>query len=295
MARTNQKTEDNTNNSVDIEKIKEDLNDYIIVQVKKEIEQTIDKDYKKEIKEKNRRIFFGNILLFIMLVAIIYLVFLLYKQNYFEKYLLSSDINNQNSSLTHEKEDNNEEVKDKVVSLKEKIEKYGYLLNKINISEKCDYLNDYYSGKLSNSLKNYIALNNVDLKSFTVEDDYNIISEEAVNNSYSSIFSDDFEKSNFDFNGNKIRYIGSLKSFISEYLITKNDNNITREIIDISLEDNKVIITTVEGIIKDDKLYNIMNNNEIEEYTLNEISNYKDKLNILKYIFEGNKLIDLEV
>ena len=54
-----------------------------------------------------------------------------------------------------------------------------------------------------------------------------------------------------------------------------------------------VIINTVEGIIIDNKLYDI-NNNLIEEFNNDGLLKYQDKLNKMKYIFKDGLLYKLE-
>ena len=72
--------------------------------------------------------------------------------------------------------------------------------------------------------------------------------------------------------------------------------NISREIIDITVDDDKnIIITCVEGYISDSgKLYNILTNKEISGYKPSDsLSKYKDKLNTITYVFNDNYLVNL--
>ena len=73
-------------------------------------------------------------------------------------------------------------------------------------------------------------------------------------------------------------------------LLTKTNTNIKREIIDVKIKDNEVNIVTVEGLVKDNKLYNVLSNQEITEYKGDNIINYRDKLNQLTYTFDNKKL-----
>ena len=79
----------------------------------------------------------------------------------------------------------------------------------------------------------------------------------------------------------------------SEYL-EKEENIIKREITNIKVNGKEVIIETVEGIIKEGKLYEIINNTEVVDYKEDSLVNYKDKLNTVIYTFEDSKLIKLE-
>ena len=68
---------------------------------------------------------------------------------------------------------------------------------------------------------------------------------------------------------------------------------IKREIIDVKIEQNKVLITTIEGLVKDDKLYNVVDNKEVSDYKKDSITNYQDKLNKLTYTFLDEKLVSI--
>ena len=72
--------------------------------------------------------------------------------------------------------------------------------------------------------------------------------------------------------------------FISSGKFEKSKNNIAKEIINID-ESEDLIITSVEGIIKDDKLYNILNKKEVKDYNGDSLEKYKDDLNVIKYTF----------
>ena len=188
-----------------------------------------------------------------------------------------------------------EETKKEEISLEELIKKYGSYLNNVVISENSDYLNDFYEGNLTTELKNYIAFNLVNFTDFETEEDYNIISDDLIAKSYENIFEDKYTTKTFKYNGETIKYISSLKSYITDKILDSEETNIKREIIHIETKDNKVVITTVEGIVKNKKLYNIINKEEIKEYDNKKLSNYVDSLNKVSYIFnEDGKLENIE-
>ena len=68
------------------------------------------------------------------------------------------------------------------------------------------------------------------------------------------------------------------------------DNEITKLIKDIKEIDDNVVITTVEGYLEDDHLYNAKTKEEIEYYG-DSILNYQEQLNTMKYTFKNNKLV----
>ena len=198
-----------------------------------------------------------------------------------------------------EKEENinnkTEEPKKEEISLEDLIKKYGSYLNNIVISENSDYLNDFYEGNLTTELKNYIAFNLINLEDLEKEEDYNIIPDELVAENYKNIFEDKYVNKSFKYNGETIKYISSLKSYITDKILDSEETNIKREIIHIETKDNKVVITTVEGIVKNKKLYNVISKEEVKEYDNKKLSNYVDSLNKVSYIFnEDGKLENIE-
>ena len=54
-----------------------------------------------------------------------------------------------------------------------------------------------------------------------------------------------------------IKYMSTLKSYISSKALS-NKTNIKRQIFKIDVKDGVISITTVEGLIKDKKLYNVL-------------------------------------
>ena len=277
---------------VDLENIKKELTDYIDEKMRYELVDNIEKANKRVIREKNIKILCRDILIVVLLGICGFLVYTLYNINYFDFDV--KDNNNNKNDETKEVEE--KEPKEEVVvepTLDELKAKYAYLLNGVVINEDSTYIKDYYDGKLTDELKNYIALNNMDFSELRTQDDYNIINEYGLNEKYKEIFDSEFKTVNFDFNGNNIRYIDLIKSYLSTSVLEHTKTNIKREITDIKVSDDKVIITTVEGLIKDNKLYNILDNTLIEEYE-DSLLKCNDKLNKITYVFKNNKLIDLE-
>ncbi len=263
---------------IDVKKLEKNLKKY----VDDAISDEMDKTSRKFLREKNRKIFYKNIVILILIAIIGLLVYLLYKEDYFDKYFCDkceeTVVVENNETVVNE----NETVKEP--TLDELIDKYSYLLDNININEESIYLKDYYDGKLTSELKNYLSLNNMNFKNFEIEEDYNLINESDIKTSYNKIFNSEYENTSFDYNGQKIRYFSKLASYVTDSILNKNESNIKREIINIDVKDNKVIIYTIEGLVKDNKLYSI-SNVEIGDYKKNSLNYYKDKLNTLEYIF----------
>ena len=178
---------------LDLTKVKEELTDYVILQIMNGLNEELEKTHNKLIREKNRRIFFKNFTILILLCVIGFLVYLLYTNNYFDKYFNHESINinekvNDNPTIT---KPSKEEIENIEPSLEELKDKYSYLLDDIIITENSTYLKEYYSGNLTNELKNYLALNLIDFEDLTVEEDSLIIENNILTNAYSKIFNDD--------------------------------------------------------------------------------------------------------
>lgn len=277
---------------VDISKVKEELTDYVNIQIQKSFTAELERANKRLIKEKNKKIMKKNIIILLLLILVCYLLYLLYDNRYFDKYF-NTEIpkieSNRNEEISVEKEKEKEEI-----SLAQLIDEYENLLNKIEISENSEYIKDYYEGNLTNELKNYLALNNVDFDSLFNEDGSNIIENTELEKYFNELFNENYESKTFIYNGVKLKYMSKLESYISDNLLKKSESNIKREIVDIKVENKKVIITAIEGIIKDEKLYNVLTNKEIKTYKKDSLTKYEDKLNRIVYTFENGKLLNIK-
>lgn len=298
------KKKEESNETIDIIEIKNDLVKYIDSELDKKIDSTFNQKIRKEfieeidnsnrrlIREKNKRNLIKNIIIVILILIICYLINLLYKADYFDKYFIKDNNqiiqNNNNISDISNKEEN---IKPTLEELKEE---YGNLLDNIIISKDSAYINDFYQGDLNENLKKYLALNLMNFEKIEIEEDYNVIESKTLEIAYKKLFESKFTNSAFEYNGIKIRYISKLDSYLTDNILTKSENNILSEITEINVDDKKVYITTVEGIIEDECLYNILTNEEVEYYDNDSIINYENELNKITYVFENKKLISLE-
>ncbi len=267
----------------DLTKIKEEIKDYVDLQVKKGIRDELDKTYNKIIRQKKRKIFFKNLLILILLCIIGFLIYLLNENRYFENYLTHNE-----NTINNETNVNKDVNKEK--SLNELKKEYAYLLDNIYINESSVYLKDYYNGNLTSELKNYLSFNLVDLNKLSIDNDSLVIDCDTLNVSYAKLFNDNIENITFNYNGSKINYFKALKIYLTNKDIKKDNSNIKREIISIKVDNNLIKISTVEGLIKDNKLFNILTNEEIKKYHNDSLTNYQDKLNKITYTFKNEKL-----
>ena len=273
---------------VDLDSIKDELYDYTDEMVRKYYLEEIEKINRVIIRHKNKKILFRNFIITLLLLIIVYLLYLLTTVNYFSSF--SNSVVDSNNQKEEVKIVNEVKEEKKEPTLDELKETYSYLLDKIVINEKSSYLKDFYQGNLTKELKNYLALSNIDFKKIDEIDGYNMFSEAILKDAYENNLIGTYNSVTFKYNDNNIRYISKLNSYITDSLLTKTNTNIKREIIDVKVKDNEVNIVTIEGLVKDNKLYNVLSNQEITEYKGDNIINYRDKLNQLTYTFDNKKL-----
>ena len=139
----------------------------------------------------------------------------------------------------------------------------------------------------------YMTLNSFDFSSFEKEEDYNIIKESTFKIMYNKLFDDEYEPATFSYDDNKVRYVKQMESYMTESVLVRENNNIVREIKDIKVDGKKVMITTIEGVVKDNKLFNITTGKEVEDYKDDSLLKYSDKLNEVVYNFKNDKLVSL--
>ena len=272
--------------------VRDELKRYVDDKIREELVEGIERTNKRVIREKNRTIAVKNFFIIILFCAIVFLLYLLNSVNYFDKYLKKTNVNT--PTIQEQETTTTKPVEEvKVPTLDELKDKYSYLLGGIVIDETSLYLEDYYNGDITDSLKKYLALNVIDKEKITNETTYSIITDEALKASYASLFDDDYVGADFDFNGNTIRYIDKLESYISSLTIEHKISNIKREITDIVVNDNVISIATVEGVLLENKLYNVLTKEEVKEYKQDELTKYENKLNKLTYTFKDGKLVSI--
>ena len=281
----------NTPVKVDLESIKDEVYKYTDELVRKYYLTEIEKVNRTVIREKNKKILFRNFIITLLLLVIVYLLYLLTTVNYFGRF--SSEVDNKDGSNTSKetvsvKDDDKEEEHEPTFN--ELKEAYGYLIDDIKINEKSKYIKDYYNGNLTDELKNYFALNSLDFKKLDLVDDYNMFSDALIKDSFDRLFNDEYHSVSFDYNGNNVRYISKLNAYLTDFGLEKTKSNIKREITAVEVDGSTVKIVTIEGLIKDGKLYNVSSDEEIGEYNGDSIVPAVERLNKVTYTFNNKKL-----
>lgn len=272
---------------IDVSKLKKELINYVDTQIKKSFNDEVEKANRKLIREKNKKIFFKNIVIIILFCLVVFLLYLLNSVDYFDKFFVNEK---EPIKVVDKDVTKNEEIENK--TFEELKYEYSYLLDNVVISENSEYISDYYGGNLTSGLKKYIVLNNLDFEKLIVED-YSVIGEDVLKESYNKLFDGEYINESFIYNNVKVSYIEKLSSYITNTILSKEESNIKREIISIAESDNKIVITTIEGLIKDKKLYNVVSNEEVKDYKKDSLSNYKKYLNEVTYTFNSEKLVSI--
>ena len=281
MAKTN-------NDDFNINDYKDQIDKYIKERVDKESASEAVKFYKKRIRNKNIAIFVEFIIILILIASLVVGGIYLYNDGYFNKYELK--INRSEKPTTNTDEQENEKTDEKKNKLSELVNKYSYLIVDINMDTKSEYLTEFYSGNLSTELKEYLAFQLIDKNYITTDNNSSYFDAQILKSAYKELFGEDIEYKDFKFNGAFYKYLRVNDMFISTTLSTTG-NKIIKEITNIEEKDDKVIITTTEGYIKDNHLYNVLSKKEITDYKKDEkISKYSKKLNIVKYTFNNEVL-----
>ena len=284
--------------NLDLSEIKNDLTEFLMVKVEKEVSKEVEKSTKKLIRHKNSIILRKNVIIIFLLIVCAFLAYNLYT---------ISDINididthkkTEKKVLKTEKKSSAKKENKKDDDFEVKKEEYKDLLDDIYVNDESEYVKDFYSGKLSDELKLYLALNHIDSEKLSSEDGSIYLEENDLKESYESFLVGSFSPKSFEYNNLKFRHLSSKKLFISDGEFDKKKENIDREIIEVDVDDDKVKIITVEGIIKDEKLYNVVTGEEVKKYKKDGLKKYKKDLSVITYCFEKSddkyKLSDIEV
>ena len=240
--------------------IKTELTRYLDEKLDERFIDRLDAMNKKLLREKNRKIWFRNILILLLLVLVSFETCALFQRGFFDSLL--NRVKTEEIQSAGSTSETSSAPAEKAPSLSELKEKYASLLTPFRLSKNSAYLSDFNSGNLSNELKLYFALNSLDFGALEIEEDYNLVDKSALAAAAEKLFaSADLSFTSFDYNENRLRYMEKLNSFISLALLKKSDNLVDFEISEIKEEsDSKVIIKTSDNLaftFKDKKLVSL--------------------------------------
>ena len=305
---------------VNVKDYKSDIDKYIKSKVEEEFKKTVNiKDYKDQIdkyaKERveiesashsvkmlknqlhNKKIASAikSFIILCLLLCAAYGVYYLYKDGYFDENKKTKCPVNNSATTKPVDPDNKVKEKDPEVTQEELKQKYSYLLDGIIFDANSNYTRDYYNGNLTNEIKLYLSYKLMDKEEVTQTEYSTFFDASILASSYEKIFNDEVKLTSFKYNNASYVYLPGKEIYMTSAK-PNDDKNITREILNISIdEDKNVIITCVEGYLtSNNKLYNILTNKEVYGFKPNDtLVKHKDKLSVINYVFTDNYLTNI--
>lgn len=295
-----QRVDEETKKGINIKDYKEQIDKYAKERVEVETSSQTVKNLKKQLSSKKCASAVKSFIILCLLACIGYGIYYLYKDGYFDEDKKSTkcnctetkcDVKDDDPSKTTDKKDEDKKEEDSFEKLSEK---YSYLIDSITFDLNSNYTRDYYSGNLTNELKEYLAYKLIDKDNIISDDDSSYFELSDLETAYNVLFNEKLEPSSFKYNNALYSYIESKEMFISNSK-ANIDKNITKEITDIKVDGKNITITTVEGYLDNGKLYNVLTNKKVSSYKQGDkLSKYKNKLNTIKYTFTDEHLISIE-
>lgn len=292
-----EKIESESKKQINIKDYKDQIDKYVKERVEIESASQSVKLLKKQLHSKKVASAIKSFIILCLLGCIGYGVYYLYDDGYFEenKGVKCPAVGTSQTKPNDDPNVKTEPVETKL-SLDELKSKYGYLLDNVIFDANSNYTRDFYNGNLTNEIKLYLSYKLIDSDYIQKDEESSYFESSVIENAYKKIFNDNNIKlASFKYNNASYIYLSAKEMFMSSSQ-PNEVKDITREIIDITLDEHdNVTVTTVEGYVSESgKLYNILNNKEISGYkSTDSLSKYKDKLNIVKYVFNDEYLISL--
>ena len=293
-----ERVKEQTKDGINIKEYKEQIDKYAKERVEVETSSQTVKTLKKQLSNKKAASAIKSFIILCLLACIGYGVYYLYKDGYFDEKKNGTKCNCKETKCDVKTDtDDNKGDKDpkKEETKKEDLtKKYSYLLDNIIFDLNSNYTRDYYSGNLTNEIKEYLAYKLVDKEDIMTDDDSSYFELSDLEAAYATLFNEKLKPTSFKYNNASYSYLESKEMFVASSK-PNPDKNITREIISVEkTEDDEIVITTVEGYLDGDKLYNILTNKKVTSYkTGTELVKYKNKLNVIKYTFTDEHLTSI--
>lgn len=270
----------------ELNEIKQEVLDYAKEKIDIEVKNSIKKIEKKINNKRSFILLKRNLIIIILLVIIGYLTYELYNTGYFNQFIVPVE-------TTEPVEEREEPSLPETPVGEQPVEKENTLIKKHQdafknfvISENSDAIADLYEGNLSEEVEITFVMNQLNKGKFTEEEDMLLLSEKNLDNLFKKLFNTSYEHKTFTFNGTSYKYLKSQQMYLTTSY-KKETSKIQREIVDVKEEGNEIIITTVEAVVDNDKVINILTKKEITDYKdKKSITSNKDKLNQLVYTFE---------
>ena len=292
-----EKVLEETKKSINIKDYKDQIDKYTKERVEVETASQSVRLLKKQLHDKKVASAIKSFIILCLLACIGYGIYYLYSDGYFDenKGVKCPATNCVNNNGIKDDTSKTKTEKKPELTLDELKVKYAYLLDTIIFDANSNYTRDYYSGNLTNEIKLYLSYKLLGEDDVISSDDSSYFDASALEASYKKLFGDSINLTSFKYNNASYVYLPGKEIYMTNNK-PNEEKNVTREIIDIAIDDdNNIIITCVEGYVSSNsKLYNILNNKEVHGYKVNDsLVKYKDKLSTIKYVFNDNSLVSL--
>lgn len=278
-----------------VEDVKKEIDNEYKEEIKRQISDEVIEDVKANIRREqnklNRRKTFKiirlNIYLIVLFIFSIFLIYRLYKTDNLS--ILKKNTTTTTTLTT------SAVVKD----LNWYINNYGYLINNLKFTNFELLRGNYNIKEIPVKDKLAMVYKNIPSDAIHIEGIIYTIDEESMINGYKELFGsiDDYMGTDFDVDALNFAYSASNKQYLS--VAKKNDNVefVVNKIVDIKESNDQLMIDSYVGIVKNDKLYSVLDlDNEIADYRSgSDLTMYKESLTVIQYSFkkiEGKYYID---
>lgn len=273
-------------NSIDSEykeKIKRQISDEVIEDVKTNI--------KREQNKLNRRKTFKiirlNIYLIVLFAFSLFLIYRLYKTD-------NLAILKKNTTTT-----TTQTTTTVIKDLNWYINNYGYLINNLHFTNFELLKGNYNIKEIPAADKLAMVYKTLGTNVISVEGTIYTIDEEHIINAYQELFGsiDDYVGTDFTVDSLNFAYSVSGKKYISVAKKNEKIEFVVNKIMDIKENNDTLTIDAYVGVVKDDKLYSILDlDNELAEYRSgSDLTVYRESLTQIQYKFkkiDGKYYID---
>ncbi len=259
---------------------KEEIKQALTKEVKEDIKESIWKEQKKLLRHKNFKIVRLTLYVFLLLLTSVYAIYCLYRVDQLEVLKNPREIL---QTTTSKVTTTTELMKD----LEWYKNEYGYLLDTVQITNLDLYKGNYKISSLEEKEKLALAYKNLKADKIEKEGIIRTIKEADLVDAYQALFGSDQDYKGVDFAVEGVNF--AYRSQYGEYIsVDKNDTKekIVQQIIEIKEEKNKICFVTIVGILKNNHLYNVIDDTLVaEKYNEEDLEQYVKKLSKMEYQF----------
>lgn len=261
------------------EKSTDELKDSFVFEVKNEVKGQIIKEEKKLLRHRTGKIIRRDIIILILIGIICFMGYLLYKDDYV---VVVKERNNKSKVTSVSKK---EETKD----LNWYKKHYSYLIDNMHLQLSSDNINKYYLYQDNYSVNNINDSIKLSLAYNLLANTKEKIKRNDLKKAYKKLFSDDYHDVSFQIECKVYKLKKDYYEASGDECLDISNYQLEEEITNIYEQDDNIIIETVMGVSKDNKLYNYHDLSKSISDSYDNIIEYTDSLNTYKYVFNKQK------